>query len=267
MKLKKIALLGLAALTTLTLVACGSSSKDSQAAIKEKGKLVVAISPDYAPFEFQSLVNGKNKIVGADVELAQDIADELGVELELSSMNFNNVLTSLTSGKADIAISGLSYTKERAKVYDFSDVYYETENAILVRKSELDKYTSLDDLAGKKVAALKGAIEETLAKEQLTDSNIVGLTAMGEAINELKSGHVDAVTLEAPVAAGYIAKNDDIALAKVALKVEDGDAKAIAMPKGSDELKKTINKVIEKVKSEDKYKTYIEEAAKLTEAE
>ena len=93
------------------------------------------------------------------------------------------------------------------------------------------------------------------------------MTAIGVSITELHSGHVDAVTLEAPVAAGYIAKNDDIALAKVDLKVEDVDAKAIAMPKGSDELKKTINKVIEKVKSEDKYKTYIEEAAKLTEAE
>ena len=85
------------------LVACQSSSSSSQSAveaIKQKGKLVVATSPDYAPFEFQSLVDGKNQVVGADIDMAQAIADELGVKLEVSSMSFDNVLTSLQTGKA-----------------------------------------------------------------------------------------------------------------------------------------------------------------------
>lgn len=107
-----------------------------------KRKLVLAVSPDYAPFEFKALVNGKDKVVGADIELAQAIADELHVKLEVSPMSFDNVLSSLQTGKADMAISGLSYTKERAKVYDFSKPYYTTENAVLVRKSDLGKYTN-----------------------------------------------------------------------------------------------------------------------------
>lgn len=265
MKLKKILLGAAGLLAAVSLAACSSSSsKDAQASIEKKGKLVVAISPDYAPFEFKALINGKDTIVGSDVQLAQAIADELGVKLELSSMSFDNVLTSVKTGKADMAISGLSYTKERAKVYDFSDAYYETENAFLVRKADLENYTAVSDFSGKKVAVLKGAIEETLAKDQLKKSNITSLTVMGEAVNELKSGQVDAVNLEKPVAEGYVVQNSDLAIAKVALKTGEGDAKAVALPKDSGKLLKTVNKVITKLKKEGKYKTYIEEAAQLT---
>lgn len=265
MKIKKLVLGALALVSVFALAACGSSSNENlQEKVVKKGKLVVAISPDYAPFEFKALVNGKDTIVGADVELAKAIADELGVKLELSSMSFDNVLSSLQTGKADIAISGLSATKERKNAYDFSDPYYETENAILVKTSNLDKFTSISSLSGQKVAVQKGTIEEGLAKDQLKDSKIVSLTAMGEAINELKSGQVQAVDLEKPVAEGYLSQNSDIALAGFALKTSDGDAKAVAMPKGSGKMVKTVNKVIKKLAKDDKYKQYISDAAKLT---
>ena len=87
--LKKVGLLALG----LTLTACASGSETaSPEAIQAKGKLVVATSPDYAPFEFQTLIDGKNQVVGADISLAQDIADELGVDLEVSAMSFDNVV-------------------------------------------------------------------------------------------------------------------------------------------------------------------------------
>jgi polar amino acid transport system substrate-binding protein len=265
MKLRKIVFAVISLFFILTLAACSSSSnKNLQDDITTKGKLVVAISPDYAPFEFKALVDGKDTVVGADVELAQAIADELGVKLELSTMSFDNVLSSLQTGKADMAISGLSYTEERAKIYDFSDAYYETENAILVKATDLNTYTSVESLSGKKVAVQKGTIEEGLAKDQLADSNIVSLTAMGEAINELKNDQVQAVDLEKPVAEGYLAQNPDLALASFALKTGEGDAKVIAMPKDSGELVETVNKVIAKLAKEDKYKQFISDASKLT---
>ena len=265
MKIKKLVLGALVLVSVFALAACGSSSNENlQEKVVKKGKLVVAISPDYAPFEFKALVNGKDTIVGADVELAKAIAEELGVKLELSSMSFDNVLSSLQTGKADMAISGLSATKERKNAYDFSDPYYETENAIFVKSSNLDKFASIDSLANQKVAVQKGTIEEGLAKDQLKDSKIVSLTAMGEAINELKSGQVQAVDLEKPVAEGYLSQNSDIALAGFALKTSDGDAKAVAMPKGSGKMVKTVNKVIKKLAKDDKYKQYISDAAKLT---
>lgn len=114
------------------------------------------------------------------------------------------------------------------------------------------------------MAVQKGAIEEGLAKKQLKDSTVVSLTAMGEAINEVKSGQVDAVDLEKPVAEGYVAQNSDLTLASVALKVNDGDAKAVAMTKGNDKLKKAVNKVIKKLKDNGTYDEYIKDASKYT---
>ena len=182
-------------------------------------------------------------------------------------MSFDNVLSSLQSGKADLAISGISVTAERKKTFDFSDPYYETQNAIIVRKDQESTYSSLDAFKGKKVAVQKGTIEEGLAKKQLKDSTVVSLTAMGEAINEVKSGQVDAVDLEKPVAEGYVAQNPDLALASVALKVDDGDAKAVAMAKGNDKLKEAVNKVIKKLKDNGTYDEYIKDASKYTAVE
>lgn len=267
MMFKKLGMTLLTGVAVLALAACGSAaqSENSLDAIKEKGKLVVATSPDYAPFEFKALIDGKDTIVGSDIALAQAIADELGVELEVSGMNFDNVLASVKTGKADIAIAGLSYTEERAKSFDFSDAYYETSNAIVVKADAEADYQELKALAGKKIAVLKGSIEEELAREQLTDSSIVALTNMGEAINELKSGQVDAVVLEAPVGKGYVEQNTDLIVSSLALEVGEGDAKAIAMPKGSPELQEAINAVLEKLAKEDKYGQFLSEAAQLTE--
>ena len=255
--MKKLFLGAMALLAAVTLVACGSK-KDAYESIKENKKLVVAVSPDYAPFEFKTLVDGKDQVVGSD---------ELGVKLEVTTMSFDNVLSSLQAGKADIAISGISVTDERKKTFDFSDPYYETQNAIIVRKDQESTYSSLDAFKGKKVAVQKGTIEEGLAKKQLKDSTVVSLTAMGEAINEVKSGQVDAVDLEKPVAEGYVAQNPDLALASVALKVDDGDAKAVAMAKGNDKLKEAVNKVIKKLKDNGTYDEYIKDASKYTAVE
>ena len=90
MTFKKLVLGLLSFVAVFTLVACSSSnSKNLQDDIKEKKKLVVAVSPDYAPFEFKALVNGKDTVVGADIDLAKAIAKELGVKLELSSMSLS----------------------------------------------------------------------------------------------------------------------------------------------------------------------------------
>ena len=260
--MKKLFLGAMAFLVAVTLVACGSK-KDADESIKENKKLVVAVSPDYPPFEFKTLVDGKDQVVGSDIKLAQAIANELGVKLEVTTMSFDNVLSSLQSGKADLAISGISVTDERKKTFDFSDPYYETQNAIIVRKDQESTYSSLDALKGKKVAVQKGTIEEGLAKKQLKDSTVISLTAMGEAINEVKSGQVDAVDLEE----GYVAQNSDLVLASVALKVDDGDAKAVAMAKGNDKLKEAVNKVIKKLKADGTYDEYIKDASKYTAAE
>lgn len=260
-KLKKIAFAFLMGVVAVTLVACGSSSQGTSLdSIKSKGKVVVALNPEFAPFEYQTLVDGKNTIVGSDVELAKEIAKELGVEVELSQMSFENVLASLQSGKADLAISGISKTEERSKVYDFSEPYYTAVNKVIVKKSDLDKYTSTDSLKGKSVGAQKGTVQETLVQKELTDSSLVSLTKNGNLITDLKSGQLDAVIFEEPIAKGYVEKNPDLAIADISFNQDSADSYAVAMKKGSTELKEAVDKVIKKLKDEGKIEEYIQKA-------
>lgn len=260
--MKKILALAATVLAGLTLAACSSTSSQSALdKIKEKGTLVVATSPDYAPFEFQALVDGKNEVVGADIMLAQKIADELGVKLEVSAMSFDNVLSSVQNGKADIAIAGLSYSEERAKVFDFSESYYQISDVLLIKKDSANSLTSIDAMSGKTLAVQKGSTQESYAQENISQANLISLTLMGEAVNELKSGKVDAILMDSPVAAGYVSQNSDLAVASVEFPTIDENSKVIALPKGSTELKTAIDKVITEVKASDEFDTFLEKAA------
>lgn len=258
--------LAVAAASLFLLSACGSSSSEdtSVSDIKDKGTLVVALNPEFAPFEFKTLVDGKDTIVGADVEIAKAIVEELGVDVKFSSMSFNNVLASLQSGKADIAISGISATEERKKAYDFSDPYYEAENVVLIRKTDVDKYTDTDSLDGLSVGTQKGSIQETVASEQLAGAKVVSLTQNSEMINELKNSQIEAVVLEKPIAEGYVANNSDLTISGITLTSDDADAYAVALPKGSTKLTKKVNKVIKELKESGKIDQFIQNAYELS---
>jgi polar amino acid transport system substrate-binding protein len=266
MKLKKVLGGLVVAASVFLLAACGSSSSEDTSLkdIQDKGTLVVALNPEFAPFEFKTLVDGKDTIVGADVDLAQAIADELGVDLKISSMSFNNVLTSVQSGKADIAISGISSTAERAKVYDFSEPYYESANVVIIRKTDASKYTKTDSFDGLSVGAQKGSIQEAVVTDQLSGAKLVAIVQNSELINELKNSQLEGVVFEKAIAQGYVANNDDLMIADVPLETGDSDAYAIAMPKGSAALKAKIDKVVTKLKDSGEIEKFVEEAYKLS---
>ena len=86
------------------------------------------------------------------------------------------------SGKADIAIAGISVTDERKKVYDFSDSYYTSENVVIVKKDKVNDFTSADSLAKQTVGTQKGSVQETVAKKQFSKASVVSLASNGEMI-------------------------------------------------------------------------------------
>lgn len=240
--------------------------EDMLTSIKKSGKLVIAMSPDYAPYEFRTMVDGKDTVVGSDIRLAQAIADELGVKLVISATTFDNVLNSLNSGKADLAISGLSATPERAEHYAFSTPYYEASTVVLIRKADASKFTTLSSFNGQSIGAQKGTIQNTQAQEQMSQANLVALSTTSELITELKSGKINAVVTEYPIAAGYVAQNSDLAMSGLTLSAKDSDSSSnvIAMPKGkkSKRLKAVVDKVVTKIVKEGKYTQFIDEASK-----
>ncbi|OFI49677.1 amino acid ABC transporter substrate-binding protein [Floricoccus tropicus] len=255
--MKKIFTAIIASLALVTLVGCGSKSSSGEGdkslqKIKDKGELVVALSPDYAPFEFQMIKDGKNVVVGSDVDLANKIAEKIGVKVKIDTMDFSNVLASVSSGKADMAISGLTATSERRKAFDFSDEYYKTKNIVVIKKSNSDKYKTIADFKGAKVSAQKGSIQEDIVKNEIKDASLVSLPKSGAMINELKNGTVDAVVLDNMVAESYVAANSDLEVIKdITFKSDDEESNAIAMTKGSKTLQEEVNKIIADLKKDD----------------
>ena len=246
-KMKKLALgmVGLAAVATLAACGNGKSATNQVDKVKKAGVLKVALSPDYPSFEFQIIKDGKNTVVGSDVDLANAIGKKLGVKVKIESMDFNNVLASLNTGKADIAISGISKEPSREKSVNFSDVYYTASNYLVVKKSDLSKYRSVDDFKGKKVAAQKGSTQEGIVTSQFKGATEIALPQIGDEINEVKGGQVQGAVIENLIAKSYVAANSDLAIANVDVKTpKDSYGSAVALPKGSDELTKVVNSVI-----------------------
>lgn len=266
MKIKKYIKAGFVMLASLSLVACasGEQTDNSLKNVQEKGKLVVGLNPEYPPFEFRALVDGKDTIVGADIELAKEIGKELGVEVEFSAMSFDNVLSSVQNGKVDLAISGISATEERAKVFDFSVPYYTSKNKLIINKANSSKLTSLSTLETSKIGVQKGSIQEKIATDLLPNASKVSLNSNGELINQLKSNKIDGIIFEEPIAKAYVAKNDDLMIVDVEIESNYSDAYAIALPKGSTALKEKVDTVVEKLVEKGTFDTFVQEAYDLS---
>lgn len=269
--MKKIGGILMAAAAVFVLGACGGSSdkqgsesaKVTVESIKKAGTLKVGTSADFSPFEFHTMVDGKDQIVGADIDIAQAIADKLGVKMEIVDTDFDAVLAGLKGGNVDIAISGISATADRKKSFDFTDNYYNPPQAVLINKKNASVYTSVDTLAGKKVGAQKGSIQEPVVKEQIPEANMVSIAKVPTMVNEVKEGTLDAMVIEATVAQSYIDQNPDLQLAEITLKHDDENAFAIAIPKGATELQKELNSILKELIDSGKIDEYVKNAVQL----
>ena len=248
----KAALAAVAAAGMMMAAGCGGSDDKKAAAsgdkqgpvmqkIKESGKIVVGTASGYPPYEFIDASKADKTVIGIDMEIAQALADKLGVKLEVQDMNFQSLLSSLTSGKVDIAISGINPTDERRKTMDFSDNYLPTEQMVLIRKADADKYKSLEDLYGKTIGVQKSTTQETLTKNEIKDAQIVGLAHVPEAVLELKHGKVDGVVVEGICGKQYLIYNDDLMFAE-GIHFKNGTKNsAAALQKGNEDL---LNEVL-----------------------
>ncbi|AOR24614.1 ABC transporter substrate-binding protein [Clostridium taeniosporum] len=265
--LKKLGLFVAIGTMAISIVGCGGNKAGNESAlesIKQKGKLVVGTSADYPPYEFHKLVDGKDKIVGFDISMAKSFAEDLGVELEIDDMDFDGLLVALQAGKVDMVFAGMTPTDERKENADFSDIYYTAKHGFIVRKGEEQNIKSIDDLKDKKIGVQKGSIQEMLANEKLPDAKKKALGKVTDLVLDLKNNKVDAILVELPVAQFNCEKNSDIALTDVILEDEEGGA-AIAMSKGSDDLKNEVNKTIKKLKDEGKIEKFVIEANEMVE--
>lgn len=263
--IKKLTVLFLIFTLVLSFVACSNEKDISKIdEIKEKGKIVIGTSAAYPPYEFHKEINGKDEIIGFDIEIAKVIADELGVELEIKDMDFGGLLGALMSNKIDIVIAGMNPTEERKKNVDFSKVYYIAKQSVVINKENFDKIKTTEDLKGKTIAVQKGSTQEGMAKDIAEEKDIKALGKISNLIMELLNNKVDAVIVEEPVAKSYIQKNPSLCLSTVELQTGDSGS-AIAINKGNDDLVKLINSVLDKLIEENKIEKFVIDSTQLVE--
>lgn len=256
--MKKLVAMILAALI-LTMSLSGMAAGRLEA-IKKAGKLVVGTSPDYPPYEFPG---PDGNPVGADIDFAKYIAEQLGVELIIESFTFEAVLAAVAAGKIDIGLAGMDPKPDRLSSMSFTTTYYnETNQLILIHKDDADTIKTLADFAGKTVAAQNGTLQQTLVSEQLKDSKMELISLIPDGIMMLLAKKVDGIALASVVADQYVANYPELVICQSKFDyVSDGIAAAI--PLDEPELLAALNEIVAKVNEEGLYYQWIEKAVEL----
>ena len=254
------------ALMITTMTGCGSSQSRLDK-IKESGKLVLATSPDFAPLEFEDLSSGEKKYVGSDIELAKYIAEKLGVELQVSAMDFSAVQASIPSGQADIAIAGFAKTEEREKSMELSHAFNidgeQTGQSVLVPEGKGGEYTKAEDFAGKKIGAQNGSLQYNLVTAQLPeDVEIVPVGSLNDGVLMLETGKIDALASDVSNAELLMESHTKIELTDFMFEY-DSEGNVAAVKKGETELIEAINEIIDEVNEKGLYEQWKNEATEL----
>lgn len=232
--------------------------------ILDKGQIVLATSPDYPPSEF---VDDQGNVKGSDIMLAQYIANSLGVDLKVETMDFNAVLTAVDTGKVDIGISGFGYKADRAEQFELSHGYQSSSAAahhtLLVPAEKADEYKSLADFSGKKIDTQANSLQEMYVTDQIPDADLQKVATLDQAILELQTGKIDAIALDSTTAKNYAETSDGMFVSvyeKNGVEFDlsqyaDESGNVVAVKKGETSLIDAVNQVIDSLAKSEKYES------------
>ena len=268
---KQVLALALAALMVGSLSACGGSTETTAAATeaattqaettkaeaeKEEttagevsteapgeaagGVLTMATNAEFPPYEFHD----GGEIVGIDVEIAEAIAEKLGMTLEIEDIAFDSIIPEVDSGKADIGLAGMTVSEDRLKNVDFSEPYT-TASQVIIVKNESD-IAGPDDLAGKYIGVQLGTTGDIYASDYEEEGSTIERYSKGfEAVQAMMQGKIDAVVIDLEPAKVFVSENEGIKILDEALTVEEY---AIAVKKGNTELVEKLNGALAELK-------------------
>lgn len=243
----------------------GAEAAGRLKAIKEAGVLKVATSPDYPPYEFEDITkDGQDKYVGADMELAKYIADKMGVKLQIEAMAFDACMAAVAQGRVDMTICGMVPKEERKATMDFTDVYYnDGEQVVVILKDTADQYKTLADFAGQSVAAQNGSLQYDLVTSQIADAKCEQISAVTDGIMMLKTGKVAGIALASVAAGNYIKNYPDLVVCDEKFEYDSLGVVA-GVVKDEPELLAELNSIIKEVEDSKIYYQWIEEASELS---
>lgn len=184
--------------------------------------LIMATSADFPPYEYYE----GQTVVGIDAEIAQALADKMGYTLQIEDMNFDSIIPSITSGKADIAMAGLTATEERKESIDFSDSYATGVQVVIVKEGS--EIQSVDDLLADGAnytvgvqTATTGDLYATTDIEQAGKGTLERYTKGTDAVAALQTGKIDCVIIDSEPAKSFVAANEGLTILDTEYAVED----------------------------------------------
>ncbi len=244
MKMKKLVSVFLIAACVCSLAACGSKEETESegSASEEKSTLVMATNAEFPPYEYYE----GDDIVGIDAEIAQAIAEELGMELKIEDMAFDSIIPAITSGKADFGAAGMTVTEDRKENVDFTDTYATATQVIIVKEDS--EIAGPDDLEGKKIGVQLGTTGDIYASD-IKDAEVEQYNKGFEAVQALTQGKIDAVVIDGEPAKEFVSQAEGLKILDEAFTEEEY---AIAVAKGNDELREKINDALATLKESGK---------------
>ena len=254
MKLKKLLALSLSVVMAATLLCgCGGSkstdtAEDATAAAGEAtvstvtdGVLTMATNAYFPPYEYYE----GSEIVGIDAEIAQAIADKLGLELKIEDMEFDSIITAVQTGKADMGLAGMTVTEERLQTVNFSDTYATGIQSVIVKEDS--DIQSLDDLTGKKIGVQLSTTGDIYATDDYGAENIDRFPKGADAILALTRGKIDAVIIDNQPALNFVDSNEGLRILDTEYVEEEY---AACISKDNEALLEAVNGALEELKAD-----------------
>ncbi len=232
-----------------------SNPEGALKSVLDAGVLKIATSPDYPPAEF---ITDDGTIYGSEMMLAKYIADCLGVDLQIETMDFNGTLVAVDTGKVDLGVSGYGWKEDRDKSYELSNGYIGSDeinyHTLIVAAADEGKYTTLESLVGKHILAQASSLQQMYVEDQIValdpngGTNLELVATLDQAILALASGKCDAVALDGVTAAQYVESSEG-AFAETGIHFDTDmygshEGNVMAAKKGEKQFIDIINQII-----------------------
>ena len=258
--MKKLFAVLLAAMMLLAMVACGNDTPDPAPTpdpTPDTKTLYMATEVPFAPYEYYD----GDKLVGIDVDVANAIAEKLGMKLEVVDIAFDSIVSGVQAGKYDMGMAGMTVNEERLEKVNFSDSYATGIQVVIVKEG--GKVKSLDDMAadGVVIGTQSGTTGFLFASEDFGDEKVKGFAKTTDTVEALKNGQVDCVMLDNEPAKALVAANPDAGLSILDTAYANEDY-AIAINKQNTDLLNQSNAALAELKADGTLQSIIDKYIK-----
>ena len=232
---------GSAAPAPTTSAATSEAGADEGYKLTTEGTLTMATNAQFPPYEYYD----GDDVIGIDADIAKAIADKMGLELKIEDMEFDSIITAVSTGKADLGLAGMTVDPDRQKNVDFSDPYATGVQVIIVKEDST--IAKPDDLKGKKIGVQLATTGYQYATDDYGKDSVVQYNKGSDAVMALTQGQVDAVIIDNEPAKSYVAANKGLKILDTEYVTENY---AACIAKDNTGLTKAVNKALAELKAD-----------------